>query len=371
MIAKPRNTMTYALSPSVEDESALRETLVAYRAAMVILDGTKGANVVALHEEAYEEIREKTGLPARLVTLALRDHGRRVAGEPIEDFPVDSKLFSIKGPDTISVATVIGRAVVPYSVAGYRGGWGDFAEGRVVFGPKGISIEIAVDASTKPLQEEHPMTESILSRLGRVIAGTAHGAIDAMEKSSPVAVAEQALRDIESVIEDAVSAVGRARAQEHRIKSKISEIGDELADLDGKIVSGVAAGRDDLVKPAIGLQIDLEAQRSALEKALAEAKGEIDEAGEALLAARAARADVASRVADLRKSSASAATGGDASPSVRNDNRLARALGAVQRVTGVTPRPGTAAAEVEELGRLQREGAIEERLARIKEGGRT
>ena len=32
-----------------------------------------GANLVSLHAQAYEKIRTETGLPARLVTLGLRD----------------------------------------------------------------------------------------------------------------------------------------------------------------------------------------------------------------------------------------------------------------------------------------------------------
>ena len=55
-----------------------------------------------------------------------------------------------------------------------------------------------------------------------------------------------------------------------------------------------------------------------------------------------------------------------ASASVRNDNRLARSLGTIERVTGVSGRPTTATSEVEELARLQREKEIQERLAQYK-----
>ena len=70
MTGKPDATMVFVLVPTAEDRGALQATLIAYRQAMAILDGTKGANLVALHEEAYEEIRLKTGLPSRMATLA-------------------------------------------------------------------------------------------------------------------------------------------------------------------------------------------------------------------------------------------------------------------------------------------------------------
>ena len=45
-----------------------------------------GANLVTLHAQAYEKIRVETGLPARLVTLGLRDRAGYVAGAPCAEF---------------------------------------------------------------------------------------------------------------------------------------------------------------------------------------------------------------------------------------------------------------------------------------------
>ena len=61
MVKKPQTTMALLLAPSDEEREALHATLAAYRQAMTILAGTTGANLVALHEEAYEEIRARTG----------------------------------------------------------------------------------------------------------------------------------------------------------------------------------------------------------------------------------------------------------------------------------------------------------------------
>ncbi len=367
MIGKPDTTMVFILAPSAGDRGALAATLEAYRQAMAILDETKGANLVALHEEAYEEIRLKTGLPSRMATLALRDHSRRQPGHPIDDIPLDSKLFAVKGPDSVSIATIDGRVVMPYSVSGYRGGWDDFAEARLVFGSS-LRIDVGVQASVHP-QKETPMSnEGILARLGRVIAGVVNNAVDTAEASNPTAVAQQAVREIGKIAEEARAALGVAVAAGHRLKAKAEDLDAEIRDLDGKIRIGLEKGREDLARAATGVQIDLEAQREALAKAIAENAREIAEAETTLRSIASARADAQKRLEDAKRAERAAPAA--VTPSQRNDQRLADALAAVERVTGVPVKPTGGAAEVEELGQLQRQDAIEARLRAFRDGQR-
>jgi phage shock protein A len=369
MVDKPQFAMVLTLSPSSESLEALLGTLDAYRQAMEILDGTKGANLVALHEEAYEEIRSRTGLPSRMVTLALRDRSRRNASVSIDDIPLDSKLFSLKGPDSLSIATVSGRVVVPYSVDGYRNGWNDFAEARLSFGERLISVLVGVQTSPQ-LQKEITMSnEGILARLGRVIAGVVNTAVDAAENSNPVAVAQQALREIDKITEEARAVLGVAIASGHRLKAKAEDLEAEIRDLDEKIKTGLAKGREDLARVATGVQIDLEAQRNAIDKAIAENASEIAEAEATLRSIASARADAKKRLEDAQRAERTAIQA--ATPSQRNDQRLAAALAAVERVTGVPARPSVQGeAEIEELGKMQREDAIEARLRVFREGQR-
>ncbi len=61
---------------------AIEATFAAYDRMMAILAEVApvGANLVSLHAQAYETIRRETDLPARLVTLGLRDRAGYVAG---------------------------------------------------------------------------------------------------------------------------------------------------------------------------------------------------------------------------------------------------------------------------------------------------
>lgn len=370
MSTKLLSNVVLALNLSKEDRSSLEETLLAYRRAMAILDQTEGANLVALHAAAYEEIRVKTGLPSRMVTLALRDHSQRDPQEPVRDIPLDSKLFSVKGPDSLSIATLSGRVVVPYTVRGYHDGWNDFSEARLVFEGETISIHAGIKTGFQPNREASMNNEGILGRLGRVIAGVMNNAVDAAEASNPVAVAQQAVREIAEIAEEARSALGVAVAAGHRLKAKAADLDEEIQDLDDKIRIGLENGREDLARAATGLQIDLEAQREALNKAILENAAEIAEAETTLRSIASAKADAQKRLEDAKRAERATPAAVDATPSQRNDRRLAEALEAIERVTGTPAKPNTGAAEVEELGRMQRQSAIEARLKAFREGQR-
>src|SRR5882724_11052301 len=96
----PTATLRYALTPDAAGVEAIEATFTAYDRMMAILEEVApvGANLVSLHAQAYEKIRIETGLPARLVTLGLRDRAAYVAGATARRIPLDDKLFAIKGP---------------------------------------------------------------------------------------------------------------------------------------------------------------------------------------------------------------------------------------------------------------------------------
>ena len=82
-----------------------------------------------------------------------------------------------------------------------------------------------------------------------------------------------------------------------------------------------------------------------------------------------AKADAQKRLEDAKRAER-IAPATDTTPSQRNDRRLADALDAIERVTGTPAKPNNGTAEVEELGRMQRQSAIEARLKAFREGQR-
>ncbi|MBB3522246.1 MULTISPECIES: PspA/IM30 family protein [Rhizobium] len=367
--------LRYMLAPDDQARQALDDTIAAYRKMTGILteliDDKAGANLVVLHDLAYETVREQTGLPARLVTLGLRDFAanRGAIPDPLQ-LPLDDKLFAIKGPSDLTIATVHGRVAVAFDVAGYSKGWESIFPAYLVADHDRYEINIGVTPNSARM-EENMTNEGILSRMGRLIAGIANAAIDKAEGVNKIAVIEQAIREIDAAAEEARTDLGKARAEEYRIQSRKDEIVEDMDALDAKIRLAVSSGRDDLAKAGVARQIDLESQIAALDKALADAREQLDEGQKALQAVLATRREADARLADFKRSIAKhpeEAAAGHNRPTPGAG--AARAAAAVSRLTGVPSAEHTNSSELDELDRLHRERAIEARLARFKTDSR-
>jgi len=111
-------------------------------------------------------------------------------------------------------------------------------------------------------------TEGVLTRMGRVIVGMAHTAVNAAEQANPKGVLEQAIREIDGAADEVRTELGKATAERYRLEARSKELERERADLEGKIRTAVTAGRDDLAEAGIGRQIDIEAQSNLLHVAI-------------------------------------------------------------------------------------------------------
>ncbi|MCA6112992.1 PspA/IM30 family protein [Bradyrhizobium cenepequi] len=361
-------TLRYTLAPDEAGIAAIEATFVAYDRMMTILAEVApvGANLVALHAQAYERIRKETNLPARLVTLGLRDRANYAPGATVRRIPLDEKLFSIKGPTSLTVSTVNGRVLVSFEVPGYLAGWESPFPAHLVSDGRSYEIHIAVKSkSTQP--EETMVHEGILARMGRLLAAIASQTLDSAENSNKVALVKQAIREIDAGADEARHALGKSRAEEFRLKQRREELDAEVASLNEKVRLALAEGREDLARAGVARQIDLESQSIALERAMDFVELEIDEQTKALQAMLAARREAEARLADLEKSLAQEGMHetGRASAATKTVSPD-RAMAAIARVTGVPASSVFADKELDELDRLHREKEIAVRLERIK-----
>ena len=365
----------YRLAPSDEARAAIEDTFDAYVRMFEILrelaSDRGGSNLVTLHELAYETIREHTALPARLVTLGLRDFAssRGQAGPP-SHLPLDDKLFAIKGPSDLTISTVHGRVAIAYDVAGYSSGSLNIFAAELVSDHGTYEVRVSVTTHTDRTEDMNMMTsnEGILSRMGRLIAGAANAAVDRLEDVNKISVIEQALREIDTAADEARADIGRSKAEEYRITSRRNALLEDLSAFDEKVRLALSSGREDLAKASVARQIDLEAQIAALDRALSDATANIEEGHQALQAVLATRREAEARLIELRKSEAAHPV--ETAPGrARAGNSAARAAAAVSRLTGVPSGGSSASKELDELDRLHREKAIEARLARFKMGG--
>ena len=367
----PAATLRYALNPDAEGVQAIEATFVAYDRMMEILQDIApvGANLVSLHAQAYEKIRTETDLPARLVTLGLRDRAGDVAGAAVRRLPLDDKLFAIKGPTTLTISTVRGRVLVPFDVPGYLAGWESPFPAHLVSDGSAYEIHIAVKSKSIQPEEKTMVHEGILARMGRLLAAIASETVDNAESSNKVALVKQAIREIDAGADEARGALGKSRAEEFRLKRRQEEMAAEVTALTEKIRLAVSEKREDLARAGVARQIDLESQATALERALDFIQLEIEEQTSALQAMLGARREADARLADLEKSIAQHSPGEQESgrtASASKTTKAERAMAAISRVTGVPADVAQGGKDLDELDRLHREKAITERLERIK-----
>jgi phage shock protein A len=368
-IETPSATLRYALAPDAAGIAAIEATFAAYERMMAILAEVApvGANLVSLHAQAYEKIRKETGLPARLVTLGLRDRANHVAGDPLRRIPLDDKLFAIKGPTSLTISTVEGRVLVPFEVPGYLAGWESPFPAHLIAAGGAYEIQIAVKSKSTPPEEKTMLHEGILARMGRLLAAIASQTIDNAENLNKVALVKQAIREIDAGADEARYALGKSRAEEFRLKRRREELDAEVESLNQKIRLAIAENREDLARAGVARQIDLESQTIALERATDFIELEIDEQTKALQAMLAARREAESRLADLEQSlMREALTETKRGPSPTNTVSADRAMAAIARVTGVPASSVLGDKELDELDRLHREKEIAARLERIK-----
>ena len=259
-VETPTATLRYALAPDEAGIAAIEATFAAYDRMMAILAEVApvGANLVALHAQAYEKIRVETGLPARLVTLGLRDRAGYVADTAMRRIPLDDKLFAIKGPTSLTISTVQGRVLVPFDVPGYVAGWESPFPAHLVSDGHAYEIQIAVKSKSIQPEEKTMLHEGILARMGRLLAAIASQTIDNAENSNKVALVKQAIREIDAGADEARYALGKSRAEEFRLKRRREELDAEVAGLTDKIRLAVAENREDLARAGVARQIDLE-----------------------------------------------------------------------------------------------------------------
>lgn len=219
------------------------------------------------------------------------------------------------------------------------------------------------------------MTETIKTRVGRVIAGSVHALIDSIEDQAPEAMMEQSIREADTVIDDVRHELGLVSANRHLSQQQHASLNSQHATLASQIDEALTAGRDDLARAAVARQLDIEAQLPVLETTLGEytrQEGELQGYVAALLAKKREMQDA---LVEFRKSRAEVSATIEkkgATAEQRIDNVTAAFDRIYERQTGLsgTARGSTLqqAAQLKELDEMVRDNKIAERMAQLKAG---
>lgn len=220
------------------------------------------------------------------------------------------------------------------------------------------------------------MTDSLRTRVARLIAGGAHALMDRMEDAAPVAVLEQAAREVDQLTDEVRAELGKVTANRHLAQQQHLNLNREHEELHAAIEAALAAGKEDLARAAVARQLDIEAQLPVLETSLAERAQKETELSGYVDALMSKRREMDAAIRDFEASRRQAEAPGlsrdsAASPAAQRLQAAQTAFDRVhQRHTGLDATGRHASleqtAKLRELGEMMRDNKINERLAALK-----
>lgn len=222
------------------------------------------------------------------------------------------------------------------------------------------------------------MSDPLTRRIARLISGAAHQMVDAAEGLAPDAVMEQAIRELNTAIEEVVARQGEIRVREHLATKRLAQETACHEDLDEKTRIALDRGQKDLATAGVEKMIDIEAQIPVLQHAIAAAAEEREEVTGYLDALRGRRNEMleelrAYREEQRREAGVENAPGTIAGSRSKSAERASAAFDdAMGRATGLAPSgsasTGEQARKLNELDDFARKNRVEERLRKMESG---
>lgn len=220
------------------------------------------------------------------------------------------------------------------------------------------------------------MSEQLVSRVKRLVSGGVNSLVDAVENASPEMVMKEAIREVESAIDEVRDELGRVLANKHLASRRLMDANTKHETLAEQIEMAVNEGRDDLAEAAISRQMDLESQIPVLESAVSDAgteEAELESYIEALQARRREMDEELAAFKESREDDSSLDENGQPSGGSSTERKVTKAERAFDRVMrDASGLPGSAtgsrgdAAKLAELEKMSRSNRIKERLAAAK-----
>ena len=223
------------------------------------------------------------------------------------------------------------------------------------------------------------MNENLSGRVGRLISGSFNALIDAVENAAPEIVMQEAIREIDGVVDEVRTELGRVVANKHLSNSRLVEENNKYEELTANIELAVEKGRDDLAEAAISKQLDIEAQIPVLEGSIVEFSArekELESFVQALQAKKREMSDDLRQYQESIKESAAISSGGPATGTNGKagvNSKVEKAESAFDRVlekaTGLAAQRNSnieSDAKVAELQDMVRNNKVQERLLSIK-----
>ena len=101
------------------------------------------------------------------------------------------------------------------------------------------------------------MTDTIASRVTRVIGGSVHALLDAVENAAPEAAMAQAIREVDQATDEVRAELGRVEAVKHLANSSLNKLNSHNETLAGQIEIAMAKGDEGLARAGIAKRAEV------------------------------------------------------------------------------------------------------------------
>lgn len=221
------------------------------------------------------------------------------------------------------------------------------------------------------------MADSLRNRVSQIIVGSVHALLDKIEDQAPEAMMEQAIRKVDSVIDEVRQELGVVAANRHLAQRQHAELNRRHLDLSANAEEAIKLQREDLARAAVTKQLDVEAQMPVVEGNLQDLAHQEKELSGYVDALMGKKREMEEQLSSYRASRARAASAAGITPASNNSRArvedASAAFGKIfERQTGISV--GSHQLSVEQASRLKElddlvhNKKVEERLAQIKAG---
>jgi phage shock protein A len=217
------------------------------------------------------------------------------------------------------------------------------------------------------------MADTLAVRVTRIMAGSAHAFLDAVEDMAPEAMMRQAIRELEQVLAEVRVDLGKVEAGKHLVVSQMTKLNDENELLSAQIETALSQGREELARAGVERQTLIEDQTPVLQRSLAEQNDRASELEGYITGLLAKRREMEEVLKEYVASQAKVTSVSTAAGKGSKDSKVESAQSSFDRVlsrqTGVSGLVGAATGDAMKLRDLQetaRRQRVDEKLAAIK-----
>lgn len=217
------------------------------------------------------------------------------------------------------------------------------------------------------------MADTLAVRVTRIMAGSAHAFLDAVEDMAPEAMMRQAIRELEQVLAEVRVDLGKVEAGKHLVVSQMTKLNDENELLSAQIETALTQGKEDLARAGVERQTLIEDQTPVLQRSLAEQNDRASELEGYITGLLAKRREMEEVLKEYVASQAKVTSVSTAAGKGSKDSKVESAQSSFDRVlsrqTGVSGLVGAASGDAMKLRDLQetaRRQRVDEKLAALK-----